>query len=165
MSIAVTVTTQVKVVETFEGVFVNPADRTATFDGLSETTALSGASAVPATKHAEGELALVAGAATLDLTNLPGVTAEETVDGTGLKVQVLKLRSKNTNANKLTVGKGATNGYGLNAEGDAWSRPLSPGQRDTFEGDDAAPDIDATHRTIDVTGTGTDVLEYAIVMG
>ncbi len=165
MSIRATVTCGISVTETFEGPFVNPGDATATFDQLSESVTLDANSTPPASKHASYEKALSSGTGTIDLTALPGVTAEETVNGTGLKVQQLKFRNKSTNANKITVAKGASNGYGLCASGDSWSFVLSPNQSITFYGDDAAPDIGSGAKTIDLTGTGSQVLEVAIVMG
>lgn len=66
---------------------------------------LDGASTPPASAVAAFELALVDGAATIDLTNLTG-TNGKTLDGTGLRVQAMKIRSKASNgtgAGSLTV--------------------------------------------------------------
>jgi hypothetical protein len=102
---------------------------------------------------------------TLDLTALPGRTADEVVDGTGLKLQLLILHNRSTNANKITITKGASNGIGLAASNDTWTLTLSPDQTVGLYLKDAGPDIDSTHKTIDVSGTGSQVLDYEIVMG
>lgn len=165
MSLSVTYVSKVTILETLTGDFVDPANATVGFNGLDLTETLTGATTVPVTKHAEDTLAMTAGAATINLAALPGKTAEETVVGTGLKVQYLKIVNPITNANSITVSKGASNGYGLNAAGTTWSVPLSPGQEFTFRGNDSAPDIAAGARTIDVAGTGTQSVEYVVVMG
>lgn len=150
---------------TFTGPFVSSSDPTALINGLNETGTLTASSTVPATKVAAYELTLSSGAGTINLAALPGITAEETVNGTGLKVQLLKLKNKSSNANKITVAKGASNGYGLCASGDDWDVTLSPGQSNLTLGNDAAPDIASGARTLDVTGTGAQVLQVLVVMG
>lgn len=165
MSITVDFKSHVTVVETFVGVFVNPSDATATFDQLNESLALTGASAIPVTKHADFRKAMVAGAGTIDLAALPGVTPEEVVNGTGLKVQILKIRNLSSNANAIVVSKGASNGYGLVAAGTTWSVPLDPGQSTTFQLDDSAPDVAGGAKTIDLAGTASQVLEVQVVLG
>jgi hypothetical protein len=165
VSLSVAYVSKITVVETLTGDFVDPANATVGFNGLDAAETLTGATTTPVTKHAEDSLALTAGAATINLAALPGKTPEEVVVGTGLKVQFAKFVNPATNANKITVAKGASNGYGLCASGDTWSHTLSPGQEVTFKGDDAAPDVASGARTIDVTGTGSQVLDYVIVMG
>jgi hypothetical protein len=165
VSLSVAYQSKARITETLEGVFVDPADATVAFNGLDESGTLTGATTPPVTKHSEGELTLSSGTGSINLVALPGKTAEETVVGTGLKVQVLKLRNKSTNANKITVTKGASNGYSLNAAGDAWTVVLDPGQSALFLLDDAAPDVASGARLLDVTGTGAQVLEFEIVLG
>ncbi len=153
------------VTETNTGAFVSSVDNTVTFNGLNETGTLTASTTVPVTKHAEYELTMSGGTGTIDLTALPGQTVDETVVGTGLKVQVLKFKNKSTNANSITVAKGASSGYGINAAGTTWSIPISPGQSVTILGNDASPDIAGGAKTIDVTGTLSQVLQVQIVMG
>lgn len=147
------------------GVFVSPSDATVTIDGLDEDTTLTGSSSVPVTKAVAYEVTLSGGAATINLAALVGLTAEEVVDGTGLKVQGVKFKNKATNANSMTVSKGASNGYGLNAAGTTFSVPLSPGQSVLFSLNEAAPDIASGARTWDVAGTGSQVLQIHVLMG
>ena len=155
---------KVRVVETFE-TSASPLDATATFDQLSETLNLDSGTSVPVTKHAEFEQALSSGTATIDLTALPGKTVSETVDGTNLKVQILKFRNKSTNANKITISKGASNGYTFDANATTWSVVLSPGQSVLYSLNDAATDIGSGAKTIDLAGTLAQVLEVQVVMG
>lgn len=165
MSVELRYKSSLTVLETLTGPFVSDADSTVTTNGLNEEGTLTAASAIPVTKHAAYELTMSGGSGSINLAALPGLTAEETVVGTGLKVQGLKFRNKSTNANKITVAKGASNGYGLCASGDAWSVVLSPGQSVLFLLDEVAPNVASDARVIDVTGTGAQVLEVQVVMG
>lgn len=122
----------------------------------------TGATTVPVTKQATFDKALSAGAGTIDLTALVGVNGAA-VDFTDLKVQFAKFKNKAANANAITVTFGASNGYLL--AGTAWKVILQPGQEVTFFGNDAAPDVDSTHKTIDLAGTLTQALEVILVAG
>lgn len=166
MSIAVDFESNLRTVVTLEGDFVSAADATVTINGLDENgTTYTASTSVPVTKVAAYEVAMTAGAVTIDLTALEGLTGEEVVDGTGLKAQFIKFKNKSTNANPLSITKGASNGYGLVAAGTAFTVPLDPGQSVTFSLDDSAPDIASGARTWDVTGTGSQVLQIHVVMG
>ena len=155
---------KVDVIETFTGTYVSSADATAGFGAaLGETLTLTASSTVPATKHAEFQKVMSGGAGTIDLTALPGKTVDETINGTGLKVQTAKFRNLPTNANKITIKFGAANPYNL--KGSTFTFELLPGQSDLFLGNDATPDIASGARTIDISGTGSQVLEVMIVMG
>ncbi len=148
--------------ETFDGAL--SGDSTASFGPLNETlTTYTASSTIPVTKHSEGTKLLSTGAGTFDLTQLPGKTADETVNGTGLKVQFAWFRNPATNANAITITFGASNPYLL--KGSAFKMILQPGQSDKFFGDDATPDVGGSSKTIDIAGTGSQGLEYLIVMG
>lgn len=114
----------------------------------------------PVTKVAAFSQALTAGAATIDLTALTG-TNGASVDGTGLKVQVFKI--KNKGANNLTVKFGASNPYNL--LGASWTLILAQNQEITVYGNDATPDIASGAKNIDLSGTTTQTSEVVIVMG
>jgi hypothetical protein len=164
MSLQVRHESKISVVETLEGEFVSPGDNTVTVNQLSETFNLTAATTPPVTKHSAFEIPLVAGAVTIDLTSLPGLNGEAgAVNGTGLKVQSIRFRNKSTNANLITVTEGASNGYEL--AGNTWKLGLLPGQSTQMFGNDATPDIAAGAKTIDVTGTGAQILEVHVVMG
>jgi hypothetical protein len=163
MTLSVTFNSQVLVSETFTGGYVNPSANTITLNGLSETITLNGGTTPAVTVQSEFQQALTAGAATIDLTTLPGLTSQETVNGNGLTVQFLKLRNLATNANSITIVKGASNGYAL--LGSAMSITLAPGQSLTLNGNAATPAISSTAKTLDLTGTGSQILEVVVVMG
>jgi hypothetical protein len=157
---------QATVTETFTGEYVSSGDNTITINGLNETGTLNASSSVPATKVASGQLTMTAGAATLDLTALVNTaSAGQTVTHTGLKPQIMILRNLSTNANNMTVGKGASNGWSPVAAGTTWSLPLAPAQSHMFLLKDLAIDVAAGAKDIDVAGTGSQILEWTIVSG
>lgn len=163
MSLRAIFVSKVTLVPTYEGVYVSGSDNTITVNGLDESETYTGSTDVPVSKHAEGSKALSSGTATLDLAALPGQTADETVNATGLKAQLVKLRNKATNANDITVSKGASNGHTL--LGSSWEITLKPGQSVTLKGDEAGPDVASNNKTLDLTGTGSQELEYLFVFG
>jgi hypothetical protein len=164
-SVAATYVSSITAVETIDSAsapFASASDKTITHTGLNKTASLTGATTPPVTKHAANELTLSSGAGTLDLRALVG-TNGGAVDGNGLKVQCIKFVNKSTNANSMTIGEGASDGYELC--GNAWSVTLAPGQEFLFYGNDATPDIGAAAKDIDIAGTGSQVLQYQVVMG
>ncbi len=162
-TITVLYTSKVTVVETFSG--ATDGDNTATFAPLNEDATFTASTTVPVTKHASFTQALSSGTATIDLTTLPGITADETVNGTGLKVQFLKLINPSTNANKIVASNGASNPYRLDGLTTAWSITLAPGQAVLLELNDAADDVSGSHKTIDLAGTLVQTLSVQIVFG
>lgn len=163
-TVAASYSSLLSVVQTLTGNYIG-GDNTYTVSGLTESGTLTASTAVPATKQASGRITMSSGSGSINLVALAGDTADETVVLTGLKVQILKLRNLSTNANKITVAKGASNGYGLNAAADTWSIVLDPGQSAMFLLNETAPDVASGARVIDVTGTAAQILEYAIVAG
>lgn len=162
MSVAVAYKAEVTVTETLADPYLDNADKTLKHSGLNTSLTLNANSVAPATKVASFQQALTAGAATIDLRALSGSNGG-TVDGNGLKVQVVKLRNLAANANAITIEPGASNGFNL--FGAAFSITLAPGQEITAYLKDQTPDVDATHKTLDLTGTGTQILEVIVVMG
>lgn len=136
------------------------AKRTVTHDAYDESGVLTGATTPPATATANFLLTLSAGAATVDLRALTG-TNGATVDGNGLKPQIVRV--KNLGANPITITEGASNGH------DAF--PATTGLEIPAGGivqlyfNDAASDIGATDKTWDVAGTGAQTSEWTIVLG
>lgn len=123
---------------------------------------LNGASNPVITAGAQVSGALSAGAATIDLraTTLNGAA----VDGNGLRVKGFKI--KNTGAAAMTITEGASNGLGMC--GQAFSVTLPPAGEFTWfcgVGSDGIEDIDATHKTFDIAGTGTDTFRFTVLMG
>lgn len=139
------------------------ANRIVTHNGYNTALTLSASTTPPVTKVAAFSQALTGGAATIDLTALDGTIG--TVDGTGLKLQVLKLKAPTTNTATLTATKGASNGYGLDSAGATWTIPLAPGAECTLYLDDDPPDISSTVKNIDLSGTGTESIYVEAVLG
>ena len=158
----VTLNSQLTIVETPTG--PDSPTGSVVIAGYNETVNLTQASTPGVTKGTAFPVALVAGVATIDLTNLPGLTPDEIVNGTGLKVQFLKLQNPSTNANKIVVGKGASNGIQLDGA-TTWSFPLAPGQSILVNCNNATDVIGATKKNIDLAGTGTQTLNVSVTMG
>lgn len=130
-----------------------------THAGFSTNGTMSASTSPPATLVSYETITLSTGA-TIDLTALTG-TNGIAVDGSGLKVQLFKI--KNNGAAAMTFSEGASNGYAL--LGAAWSLILLAGQEMLVQLNDAAPDIAGADAEIDVTGTDTQEFELSIVMG
>lgn len=168
MSISVVIRQHCIVTETLEGEYVSDEDATVTIDGVNGTgtETLTASTTPPATKQSCFDIALSAGAVTINLASLPGLNGEAgAVDGTGLKVQSITLKNKASNANAMTITEGASNGHPT--LGSSFSVTLLPGQSIQLfnDGVDVGTDIAAGDRTIDVAGTGAQVLAVHVVMG
>ncbi len=121
-------------------------------------------SSPPGKYYSSQSLALVAGAATINLTALPGLQAA--IDGTGLKLNVLRIRGELDGSNaKLTVSEGAANPYELFGAANPMEYPAGCRTCFTFEFDDALADIAAGAKNIDLAGTGTDSFFVEIIVG
>lgn len=131
--------------------------RIVTHDQYNETFTLDATTTPPVTLHAAFLATLSGGALTIDLRALTG-TNGVSVDGNGLRVQVLRI--KNLGANELTVSAGASNGLSIGA-----GLVIPAGGHVQMFLNDGISDIDATHKTIDLAGTGAQTSEWTIEMG
>lgn len=158
MSVNVTYSFEMTVKETLETGVPAAENPVVNHAGYNESGTLKATSTPPATKHAQFPLTLSGGAATINLAALTG-TNGATVDGTGLRVQMLRI--KNLGANNMTFSEGASNGIAL------VGLPIvvAPSGIVQVYLNDAAPDIASGDRTIDVSGTGAQTAEISIVMG
>ena len=138
------------------------AGRTVTHNQFNTSLSLNGESAVPVSKVAAFKQALTAGAATVDLTSLTG-TNGATVNGTGLKVQALKV--KNLGANPLTIIPKASTGYALFGAIGTGSIEVKAGGEVLLYGNEEAPDIGGSSKDFELSGTGAEESEWTIVMG
>lgn len=162
MSVSVTYEARATVVETLEA---NPdsasaTKRQVTHGQFDQTAKLDSGSTPPATKVAAFRLTLTGGAATVDMRALTG-TNGASVDGNGLKPQIVRV--KNLGANALTIQPGASNGHDL--FGAASLLIVPPGAHVQFFTNDGVEDVDDTHKTLDVIGTGSQVSEWTVIMG
>jgi len=98
----------------------------------------------------ESSTALSTGTATLDMTASP-------ISG-GTKTPIhLFLMNPASNANSITIAVGGTNGY--TGFGASFSITLTPGQSVQLDGASA---LGGSNKTLDLTGTGSQVLAYQV---
>ncbi len=138
-------------------------NNTTTFAPQDEAVTLNAGTSPAVTKHSVFTQAMTAGAVTINLAALPGENADETVVGTGLKVALWKITNPATNANAITVTKGASSGSTL--FGASWTFTLQPGETISGNKDGAAPTIGSGDRNIDVTGTASQTIQAMFVLG
>lgn len=126
---------------------------------VSKVLDANSAAGTNVTKVVHGTITLTAGAATLNLASVHGT--EGTEDLTGLKIRTVQFMAKAANANPITIAKGAANGYtGLGA---AFSLTLDPAKSVGLEANATA--VAAGVRTLDVSGTGTQAVDFIITAG
>lgn len=159
MSVSVTVAPTVTTVETLD---TNPdaaaaAQRRITWAAFNDTLTLNATSNPPATKHSGFVKTLVAGVATVDLTALTGADGAA-INGTGLKLQVLRV--KNLGANDLVVSTGASNGYNFGGP-----VTIKPGGTLLLYQPEGLPDVAAGAKNIDLAGNTTQQSRWTCVLG
>lgn len=167
MSVAVALSGVLSVVETLETniAFADATAKKITHNGLNQSVTMNSGSTPPATLVSAYEKAMSAGTATIDLTALPqsGGLAGSTASATGLKLQALLVKNKSTNTGAITITKGGSNGYQL--AGATFTIVLKPGQWFLFFGNDLADDVGSGAKNIDISGTGSEVLQIVGVFG
>lgn len=161
MSVVVTYAATASVVETLPNNTGSAAaaSRVVTHTEYNEATSLNASSTPPATLVAEFLLTLSSGAATIDLRDLEG-TNGASVDGNGLKVQIVRI--KNLGANIMTFNNGASNPHNMFSDD---GHTVFPGGHIMIFSNDGGDDIDGSHKTWDVAGTGAQTAEVTIIMG
>jgi hypothetical protein len=160
MGVTATIASTMATIETLTDGGIATSNNTVTHNRYDQSHALNSGTSVPITKCAFFLGALDTGAATIDLTALVSTNAA-VISASGLKVQ--GFRVKNLGANAMTFEVGDSNGYEL--AGAAFSVTLAQGQHFQFFGNDAAPDVSGTAKTIDVSGTGSQTFECSILVG
>ena len=163
MSISVQVRAEVTVSETLSYPALASNTPPLQWSGFNLNKKLGESTTPPAVKHAEFVKALSGGAATIDLTSLTGQKGEA-VTFSGLKVQAILLKNDAANGT-ITVSKGASNGYGLDAGGADFDIPVAPGAALVMYFDDELPDVSGSAKTLDLAGTGTQSLQVALAAG
>jgi hypothetical protein len=103
------------------------------------------------------DVALAAGAGSLDLTAIP--YGEGTYDATGKKV--VEVRISNAGANALTVSKAVANGYDLFANDDDIVVPAGGSVKLAGTG---GANIDGTHKALTLVGTGSQASAWTLVL-
>ncbi len=164
-SSVVTIQMKMKSVETLDtGVDAVATDPTQTHEYGDSNVTLNASSTPVATQTWSETMALSGGAKTIDLTALVvGDCLLTAIDMTGEKVQAWHL--KNTGSNAMTFKPGVSNPYDFLGDENG-QVTLGPGgtleQRYETE---YLEDVDATHKTIDITGTGSEEFEIMLVSG
>lgn len=119
---------------------------------------LNSASTPPVDDIVADTLAMTSGAVTLDLTAI--AYNGGTVDLSGKKPQVILFR--NDNSNSITIAEGASNGYQLMG---GENIVVPAGSLFLMLWNETLPDVAAADAELDITGTGTDSLKFAIAAG
>lgn len=110
---------------------------------------------------ASQEIALVAGAKTIDLTSLLGTNSGPVSLDTKKPLWIM-LKNKSTNTGgTMTFAKGATNGYA--GFGASFSIAVPIGGAILLDMNALNSAVSSTNKTIDVTGSGTDVIQLIVV--
>lgn len=144
--------------------FIGSDNNTVTVSGLDSTQVLTSATTPPITKTANGYATLSAGAKTLSLRALQGISADEVIDGNGLKVQAIMFYNPTGNGT-MALTEGAANGHPT--FGASFLITLIAGQSIMLvnRAVDVGTDVAAADLAIDVAGTGSQILHYTLYLG
>lgn len=146
---------------TSESPLIDTGDNTLK-EKIAVSKTMTSASSPDAELHAAMQVAMTAGAVTIDFTSLAR-HGGASVSFSGKLLRAIMLRNPSTNANDITIVEGASNG--LAAFGASFSITLKPGWSIALDLDDDGPTVGSSDRTIDVTGTGSQVLDLIAVAG
>lgn len=142
--------------------YASSQQNTVTFNGGNVEESLSATTTPPVTAHAVGQQALSSGSGSIDLRALTGLNGAA-VDLNGLKPRAVLFENPSTNANPITIAKGASNGY--TGFGSAYSETLQPGQKVIKYLGASGTAVSGTVKTLDISGTGAQALKYQMVAG
>lgn len=151
---------QLNVVRTFQGQGINGGDKTVSVNNFNGGSSLTGSTTPAITKDAELQLALSSGAVTLDLTAVADPDLGN-VSFNGLTIQQMLLTNPASNANPISIGKGASNGY--TGFGATFFVTLQPGS--SLAINLAGSAVGGSSKTLDLTGTGAQALNIQLTGG
>lgn len=151
----VQVNSQLTVTRTFSGGDVAPGNNDITVNQLNTSESLSSSTTPAVTKDFDALVTLSGGAATLDLTAITDLLGLGTVTISGLTPAWVKFVNPSTNANAITIAKGASNGY--TGFGSSFSVTLQPGGELLLRLATVA--VSGSVKTLDITGTGSQTLK------
>lgn len=156
MAVTVTYHSVINATETLEtGVPAVPAGKAKVPHSLFSTTLTPLPGADEVSFH---EITLTAGAASIDFTALPQVNGKS-LDATGRAVLAVKFIAPDTNQGPIAITTAPSDGLDLGIE----VTELLPGKEVAGLVNEAVVAID--EKILDVSGTGTDKLKVAIVLG
>lgn len=163
MSVTLTFTPTIQAQETLETGVTFASDAAITHAITDLSLALTGSSSPPVSKIAEGRKALSGGLGTIDFSAITGANGA-TQDMTGLKPRFAIFRNPSTNTGSMVIADGASNGHNFFGDGNG-QITLLVGQWVIlyFAGNAAA--VASGDKTIDLSGTGTESLDYWLVFG
>ena len=119
---------------------------------------------VPVKYHAAEEITLVAGAATIDLTDVKEAATGASIDGTGMKVQAMRIQGNAGNSG-LNIAPGAANPYPLLGAANDIDYPAGCTAPFCFEFQDLLADIAAGVKEIDLAGVGMEKWKIEFLIG
>ena len=131
-------------------------------DELDQGTRTLNSSSTPAATKHHAETITIAGTQTVDLTSLSDVEGTA-IDGTGLKVQAVRMIADADNAAAITVAPGASNPYPL--FGTSNEVDLAAGAEICHYSPEGLPDVAAAVKEIDISGTNDDILYIQLILG
>ena len=134
------------------------ANRQFQYKEFSANKSLNAATTPAATKVYAEKLS---GSQTLDLTALTR-SIGAVVNATALRLQQIQISNLSTSAT-IVIAKGATNGYAFN--GAAGDKAILPSGHYAEYFHDGLTDIDATHKTLDITGTTGQYYNVVMIFG
>jgi hypothetical protein len=146
---------------TAESPLIDSGDSTVK-EKISVSKTLSASSTPDGELHAAMQIAMTAGAATIDFTALTR-HGGGAVSFNGKIVRCVVFENPATNANSITIAEGAANGLAL--LGAAFSIILKPGHSIGINLDDDGPTVGAADKNVDITGTASQVLNMVAVAG
>lgn len=131
-----------------------------TYDAYTTREIINGSTNPSADAVTAFETTLSSGSATIDLTSVPATTGTQSMSGKSLRTLFLKADSEN--AGVISIQAGGTNGYPL--FGSSGKITLSPGDSLGLR-ISTDSDVDGTHKTIGLSGTGTDSIQVQMTFG
>ena len=126
---------------------------------------LTSSTTPPVTKHCAEEVdpsGSGASTATIDLTDFTDLEGESQ-DASGLKVQVLRVRTPSTNTGNVTIGPAGANPYQLFGTGTSVEFP--PDSELNFQWNDTLADVSATVKNVLISASGSDTAYVQLVLG
>lgn len=146
---------------------VNASQRDITHSAFNVSPGTKNATSTPSVSDVSSDtVALVAGAKTIDFTNLPLVGGGTLNASTGsLKPVAVLISNPAANTGAITVAKGATNGY--TGFGASFSHVIQPGGSVcSYTAKHAnVTAVSGTNKTLDFSGTGTESFNLIIIFG
>lgn len=163
-TVSAVITASITVTETLstsESPLIDSSDATIK-EKIAVSTTLNSSSSPDAELHAAMQQALTAGAATIDFTALTR-HGGGSVSFAGKAVRAISFQNPTTNANEITIANGASDS--LDLFGATYSITLQPGQTLTAYLAAVGPTVGANDKNVDISGTGSQVLNMIAVAG